>query len=52
MEINVGDLVFAPFKETMWPGKLLKINIVGEVKLYTESEHVFIPIRNLVPFNY
>lgn len=54
MNIRVGDIVFAPYKEQMWPSKVVKLDVMAEIKFYRIKNckaSVKLPIKTLVPFS-
>jgi len=46
-----GDVVFAPYRGCMWPSKILKINVMAEIKFFRVKENEKIPLGKLEIFN-
>lgn len=51
MKYEVGGVVFAPFKEEIWPGRILKIDIMAEIKFFKIKGSFKVPSATLQPFN-
>lgn len=50
--MKIGDIVFAPSKtSTMWPGRILDINLMATVKFYRIKEYRKVAASVLLPFN-
>ena len=49
--MKVDDIVFAPFKETMWPGRIMTLGVMANIKFYKIKENFTVPANSLVPFN-
>lgn len=48
--MKTGDIVFAPFRDTMWPGRIQKIDQLAHVKFYKIKEQLKIPQDSLIQF--
>ena len=46
----VGDIVFAPFKESMWPGRIVEEGVLSWVKFFKIKDKFKVPTKSLVPF--
>lgn len=49
--MKVDDIVFAPFKDSMWPGRIIAMGVMADVKFYKIKEHFKVPINSLAPFD-
>lgn len=45
-----GDIVFAPFKDSSWPGRVLALGTMADVKFFKIKEPFKVPSKSLVPF--
>lgn len=50
-EFQVGDKVYAPCNNIMWPGRITDIDVMAEVKFYKIRELIKVPIRSLIHYD-
>jgi len=49
--MKVDDIVFAPFKDNMWPGRIVSLGVMADIKFYKIKEHFKVPIKSLKAFD-
>lgn len=38
--MKVGDIVFAPLRDSMWPGRILALGLLVHIKFYKIKENL------------
>ena len=49
--MKIDDIVFAPFKDNMWPGRIMAMGVMADIKFYKIKQNFKVPINSLVPFD-
>ena len=49
--MKIDDIVFAPFKDNMWPGRIMAMGVMADIKFYKIKENFKVPVSSLVPFD-
>jgi hypothetical protein len=48
---QVGDLIFAPFREIKWPGYIIYINVMVDIKLFKIKDPIKTSLNQLISFD-